>query len=1177
MSPSDIAQSVHEEVNHLLDEVKVFFSDEHASEAPVHEHGGVPSHSKLAGLLSDFQRLSKRGSPVSPGDIPALWNAVRHTNELDDREFLLEKLVTLMARLPKDSKFNTELQAAFIGILYKDLPHPPSGYTGIPSNQPVAAPTKTNNGVSYAYRTADGTLYNPLTPSLGKARAPYARSVPSTHPIPPSALPDPGLVFDTLHKRDKFEAHPGGLSSFFFALANLIVHSVFDTDTRNPGQNNVSSYLDLSPLYGSSEESVKSVRRADGSGRLWEDCFADSRILDMPPSSGALLVLFCRNHNYAADKILSINENGNLFPLADLKSKGAAAIQSQDEELFQRARLVNTGLFMQCIFGDYVGAILGLVRDNNTWRLNPLLPERDLDHAWSPRGEGNVVSMEFNFMYRWHAALSELDTNWTEQTFNKLFDDKPYDEITVSDFIQTASKYINITTPPTTWPIAGLTRGPDGRFKDEDLANVIVNATEAPASAFKARGTPEVLRIVEILGIMQARRSGACTLNEFRKFMGLKEYKSFEEWNPDRKIWTAAEKLYTHIDNLELHVGLQAEEPKGPMPGAGLCPGYTISRAILGDAVCLTRGDRFMTVDFTPYNLTSWGYNDCQFQDDDGSFGGMVTKLLYRTLPAQYDARSAWARFPFMVPSTMKGDLIKNSPDDVANYNFEKPTPPKAAPVALSAYSDVRGVMGDEKLESAYRGRVVQLVKTSPAHWKLVDDVLSSPPALKKFGEYFAKATQTFLEDKSIDAVKGSTKSIDVVRHVINLVPIYFISTQIASLPLKNDAAPAGELREQELVSIFAEICNFIFLDLDAYEEWGLRERALAAKKRLVTFTKDHLEREAHGVFSSDGIVDWARHWETGEVDESNIFIRALLHKMKDAKLPHDSLDELAEAIFGIVIATAASYASAVTHIVDYYLDVSRKVTTAELVKLCAGDAEDKDVQEQILGCVYNALKHNPPVAAAYYTATAQTEVGAQKVPVAPGQTVVCNLLSALGAAPSGERIDLGTLGLGRSGLFNKAVFDATVPKILRPIFALQNVQRGPGQSGQLTSFQQVQNGIEETLYVNINAKVTPFPASLVIQYGPAGSSPPTTNGTANGHAYTNGRPFTSTRAATPGANAGAAVNGNAAAANGRASPPPSAPSTPHSGSLQRAIRRYAPNARSLSGIQHFFKHNSGE
>lgn len=34
-----------------------------------------------------------------------------------------------------------------------------------------------------------------------------------------------------------------------------------------------------------------------------------------------------------------------------------------------------------------------------------------------------------------------------------------------------------------------------------------------------------------------------------------------------------AEKLYGDIDNLELYVGLQAEETKPVIEGAGLCPG----------------------------------------------------------------------------------------------------------------------------------------------------------------------------------------------------------------------------------------------------------------------------------------------------------------------------------------------------------------------------------------------------------------------------------------------------------------------------------------------------------------------------------------------------------------------------------------------------------------------------
>jgi linoleate 10R-lipoxygenase len=58
------------------------------------------------------------------------------------------------------------------------------------------------------------------------AGTPYARTVPSHSTLPASALPDPGLVFDLLLKRDDsapLKNHPGGLSAMFFAVANLFV------------------------------------------------------------------------------------------------------------------------------------------------------------------------------------------------------------------------------------------------------------------------------------------------------------------------------------------------------------------------------------------------------------------------------------------------------------------------------------------------------------------------------------------------------------------------------------------------------------------------------------------------------------------------------------------------------------------------------------------------------------------------------------------------------------------------------------------------------------------------------------------------------------------------------------------------------------------------------------------
>lgn len=79
---------------------------------------------------------------------------------------------------------------------------------------------------------------------------------------------------------------------------------------------------------------------------------------------------------------------------------------------------------MQIILGDYVGAILGLVRDGYSWRLKILKPYRETDHSVAPRGEGNVVSIEFNLMYRWHATLSESDTEWITNKLKGMFPGK---------------------------------------------------------------------------------------------------------------------------------------------------------------------------------------------------------------------------------------------------------------------------------------------------------------------------------------------------------------------------------------------------------------------------------------------------------------------------------------------------------------------------------------------------------------------------------------------------------------------------------------------------------------------------------------------------------------------------------------------------------------------------------
>ena len=87
--------------------------------------------------------------------------------------------------------------------------------------------------------------------------------------------------------------------------------------------------------------------------------------------------------------------------------------------------------------------------------------------------------------------------------------------------------------------IYSLKRGPDGKYSDDDLANILQDATESPANTYGGMGTPTCLRVIEIMGIQQARQWGVCTMNEFRQFLGLK-----------RMCWPLVNNQFLHLDNL---------------------------------------------------------------------------------------------------------------------------------------------------------------------------------------------------------------------------------------------------------------------------------------------------------------------------------------------------------------------------------------------------------------------------------------------------------------------------------------------------------------------------------------------------------------------------------------------------------------------------------------------------
>lgn len=209
------------------------------------------------------------------------------------------------------------------------------------------------------------------------------------------------------------------------------------------------------------------------------------------------------------------------FRVADILKESTSNKMSprrrQDEDIFQLSRNINVGFFATVVLKDYVAAILNTPRANSTWSLD-LGAEIKSAGSRVERGTGNVVSVEFAVLYHWHAALSAADADWMEDLLRaNLPELGSVDDMTLEMF----KKVIMIEghklkdTDAKKWTFANLERETNGRFNDVELAEIIKDCIESPAHAFGAHGTPASLKVVDIMGQLQARdKFKVCTMNE---------------------------------------------------------------------------------------------------------------------------------------------------------------------------------------------------------------------------------------------------------------------------------------------------------------------------------------------------------------------------------------------------------------------------------------------------------------------------------------------------------------------------------------------------------------------------------------------------------------------------------------------------------------------------------------
>ncbi|PLN76109.1 heme peroxidase [Aspergillus taichungensis] len=998
----------------------------------------MSTHQGLIGLLNEAsQDIVSQVGRVGP-DLEAL-EGLRSTvlggGIIDDRKYLIEKVIQVASSLPNGLDLRDKITDEFVKTLWNTLQHPPLS----------------SLGDDFKYRAADGSNNNVMYPRLGAAGSHYARSVTPQHQRL-SVLPDPGLIFDTVLARDgPARKHPTGVSANLFYLATIIIHDLFHTDENDGTRLMNSSYLDLGPLYGHNAEQQARVRTLKD-GRLKNDTYAEQRLLSQPPGVSALLIAFNRFHNYVVGEMALINEAGRFsLPAAGLNPKSsqyAAAEAKRENDLFQTGRLVTCGLYVNIILGDYLRTILNLNSNpvNSDWKLDPRGQIEVFDAQGVPRGLGNQVSAEFNMIYRWHAAITDQDEAWTEAFMkNILGRDVDPSTLSASQFLAGLQKWKQALDPePSKWTFGGLERTPDGSFHESDLVKLLQDGAERAAGAFGARNIPRVLRAIEMLGIQQGRECRMATLNEFRIFFKLKPHSTFLEVNSDPRVAEALETLYGHPDNIELYVGIEAEEAKQPVyPGSGLCPGFTISVAILSDAVALVRGDRFYTVDYSPVNLTNFGQLGFRFAN-----GGVMYKLLMRAFPGYYSPNST------LETAGTAGEL-----------DFKRPTyqgPFKA----VTSWQGVTQLLTDQKRFRVpwgphtlqLTGHDYMLSGDSPANSEqrvFVNQCLYQPKdGLDEVQQYYERTTLELLQRYSRKA--GSSYHVDVVRDIGNLAHARF-TADFFNIPLTKTGGPANRdaYTDAEIYDVLAELFGYVFLDVDPAQSCKHRVVGSLKSECLGQVMRRQVEHQQSPIAT---IARQVLGTDTEPEGLANYGAQLVRRLLDDGK----SVDEVVWTIIPTAAAACATQAQDWGQLIELYLSDAYYKHWPDIQRLAHSNG--KESFEKLKKYALEGFRLSTPAFGVLRNAAADTTIddSGKSIPVHKGDTIFADFVTAGRDAskfPDPESIRLDRPdelyihhGWGPHACLGRAIVTVAGAAMLRVFGGLTNLRRSPGPSGEMKS-----------------------------------------------------------------------------------------------------------------------------
>lgn len=558
----------------------------------------------------------------------------------------------------------------------------------------------------------------------------------------------------------------------------------------------------------------------------------------------------------------------------------------------------------------------------------------------------------------------------------------------------------------------------------------------------------------------------------------------------------------------ELHPGLIAEQPKPSIAGSGLAPGYTISRAILSDAVALTRGDYFFTTGYNAGALTSWGFEDVQPEPENGSYGGMLGQLLQRTFPDYYTFNSTYALYPFSVPATTYANLSKLKVAE--QYDRGRPAR-KARQVLVTSYAACERVLKDKvSFEHGYgpsKHAIAQLAEQEPffAYFtgsverpklarerQAVQDALQAEGWRARLDEVYVAATEKLIKQAQWTYNGGQTYNLDVVRDVAQLAGVEWAAK--FGIPLKTAATPRGLLTPRELFVMLSDLYAFLYVDLPVEDTFKARTKALKAATTLRGLLRAVLGMASGALSLSNLARPFLERAGLPTLDglhltkETSELAKALLKSQQP-------VDTLATAVLALLVETVAPAAEQAANALGFVFQSPQKAEYQAMVKL-AHEPRSEGSDEAILGYAKECLRLSPPHPTMSRVCAAATQVQDDQVTHSfnVGDECILDLVSANvdpHSVPLPFRADSKRdppvevlFASAHNSALAKELNEVSLTAVCRTVLGLNNVRLAQGKQGRTGKLNLTSNGAKKLSgYLNDQGEVVPFPVGLGIVF----------------------------------------------------------------------------------------------